>query len=375
MALASSPDLRNFLAALAETDRPAVMAALEPIGEAGERIAQFDKLPSWAKEGGSHSQLAKDHADSPFFGAAFVMANNADLTLMTLLKDAWREMGGPDKAPGLEGSLPNEKEEEGEHLDPLVDTGAMDRDRGRKFHETRDIAERVRKTGHADELPGALLTGLIDKLVPLVTAAEADAARYPVARTLARKIRELIATLQGGPSARLLEATVPRPARVDRARARRRRLGRPAHDRRRRGPARRRGRPRDRQLAGRAGRQGRRRPDEHEDHDPAQRSEAHYNRQVTGLAAQRGELGMELDRGARTATSADDAVAAARTTPDKLYAEVDRIINHPFESTWWRAPMKTWLEAAQARGLAVDPRPQPRPDPLALIRRAPRPAS
>ena len=202
----------------------------------------------------------------------------------------------------------------------------------------------MRKTGHADELPGALLNDLIDKLVPLVTAAESDAARYPVARTLARRIRELVATLQEGPSARLLEArchdlhewieheldadvsaglrtTADTVARlVDEA----------AHA----------------IVSWRAARDGKEEEaDEHEDHDPAQRSEAHYNRQVTGLRAQRGSVGLELDRGAQTATSADDAVAAARTTPDKLYAEVDRIINHPFESTWWRAPMKTWLEA------------------------------
>ncbi len=36
-------------------------------------------------------------------------------------------------------------------------------------------------------------------------------------------------------------------------------------------------------------------------------------------------------------------MAAARTTPEKLEAEVDRIINHPYETTWWRPTLAAWL--------------------------------
>ncbi len=206
VALASSPELKSFLSSLAEYDRPVVLAALDPVNEAGERIAQFDKLPDWAKAGGSHSQMAKDHADSPFFGAAFLMANEADRTIMDLLTKAWQELGSTGPAPGLEGPLPNEEEEEGEHLDPLIDTEAMDRERGRSFHETRDMAERVRKTGHADVLPSALIDDLIKQLGELAEAARKDAARFPGGRALSRKIDDLVTVLRGTPSAHLVES-------------------------------------------------------------------------------------------------------------------------------------------------------------------------
>ncbi|HET8621115.1 MAG TPA: hypothetical protein VFM27_19245, partial [Acidimicrobiales bacterium] len=88
-------------------------------------------------------------------------------------------------------------------------------------------------------------------------------------------------------------------------------------------------------------------PDEahvHESHDPGQRTEAHYDRQVEALQDQRAGLGMGLDTGARTATAADRAVDRARSTQERLEAEVDRIIDHPFESMWWRADLASWLK-------------------------------
>lgn len=345
VALANSPDLRNFLATLAETDRPAVRAAIESMEDAGQRIQQFGNLPPWAKEGASHSQLAKDHADSPFFGAAFTMANNADRRLMALLAQGWREMGQPERAPGLEGSLPNEQEEEGEHLDPLIDTAAMDRQRGRDFHETRDMGKRILDTGHADVLPSALIAEVARALGAEYDALHEDAARYPVARTLSRKLKDLIDTLRGTPSGRLVEAkclaleqwiaanidtksaSVLRTAAatvaglLDRLEHLIAELGDKEDE------------PHEAHV--------------HESHDPAQRSEAHYDRQVRALQDQRAGLGMRLDTGARTATAADRAVDAAGSTQEKLDAEVDRIIDHPFESMWWRADLASWLKDHQ----------------------------
>ena len=285
----------------------------------------------------------------PGVGAAFNMANTADRTLMGLLAEAWREMGEPERAPGLEGSLPDEQEDEGEHLDPLVDTQAMDRQRGRDFHETRAMATRILETGHADELPSALLGELAEALAAQYEAAHRDAARYPVARTLSRKLRELVATLQAQPSARLVEASGVAVAHwvqdnVDELTAAGLRTVADA-------------------VAGLLDRlehvvaeatapedeHGERHEDqhEHESHDPAQRSEAHYERQVKALREQRAGVGRPLDRGARTATDADRAVERARTTHEKLNAEVDRIINHPFESTWWRGELAGWLQVHQ----------------------------
>jgi hypothetical protein len=345
VALASSPELKSFLSSLAEYDRPVVLAALDPVNEAGERIAQFDKLPDWAKAGGSHSQMAKDHADSPFFGAAFLMANEADRTIMDLLTKAWQELGSTGPAPGLEGPLPNEEEEEGEHLDPLIDTEAMDRERGRSFHETRDMAERVRKTGHADVLPSALVDDLVKQLGDLAEAARKDAARFPGGRALGRKIDDLVTVLRGSPSAHLVESacaslkawidkefdkpfdkgldtTVSDAQRaiadnvarlVDAAAHQIAQLGDPETDH------------------------------EHAAHDSGQRSDAHYNEQLAMLAEQRSSVRLPAGHGALAATAADRAVAAARTTPEKLEAEVDRIINHPYETTWWRSTLAVWL--------------------------------
>jgi hypothetical protein len=265
------------------------------------------------------------------------MANEADRTIMGLLTQAWRELGSTGPAPGLEGTLPNEEEEEGEHLDPLIDTEAMDRERGRSFHETRDMAGRIRETGHADELPSKLIDDLVKQLGDLADGARKDAARFPGGRKLARKIEDLITTLRGNPSAHLAESacaslkswidqhldeTLSGAQRaiagtvaglVDAAAHEIAQLGEPETE------------------------------GEHAAHDPAQRSDAHYNEQLAMLARQRGTVGLPLGRGARAATAADRAVAAARSTPEKLEAEVDRIINHPYETTWWRSTLAGWL--------------------------------
>jgi hypothetical protein len=273
------------------------------------------------------------------------MANNADRRLMALLAQGWREMGQPERAPGLEGSLPNEQEEEGEHLDPLIDTAAMDRQRGRDFHETRDMGKRILDTGHADVLPSALIAEVARALGAEYDALHEDAARYPVARTLSRKLKDLIDTLRGTPSGRLVEAkclaleqwiaanidtksaSVLRTAAatvaglLDRLEHLIAELGDKEDE------------PHEAHV--------------HESHDPAQRSEAHYDRQVRALQDQRAGLGMRLDTGARTATAADRAVDRAGSTQEKLDAEVDRIIDHPFESMWWRADLASWLKDHQ----------------------------
>jgi hypothetical protein len=344
VALASSPELKAFLSSLADYDRPVVLAALDPVNDAGERIAQFERLPDWAQAGGSHSQMAKDHADSPFFGAAFLMANEADRKILRLLSQAWQERGSTGPAPGLEGNLPNEEEEEGEHLDPLIDAEAMDRERGRSFHETRDMADRVRRTGHADELPSELIDDLVKQLRDLAEGARKDAARFPGGRALARKIEELITVLRGTPSARLVEASCLRLKEwidhdLDETLSDGQRLiadnvsqvvDAAAHL-----IAELKARLRDEPET----------DEEHAAHDSTQRSDAHYQEQVDMLAQQRDTIRAPTGRGARAATAADRAVAAARTTPKKLEAEVDRIINHPYETVWWRTTLATWLNA------------------------------
>jgi hypothetical protein len=346
-ALASSPELRDLLAGLAEADRATVLAAVDPLRDAAERVAQFERLPDWARATGSHSQLAKDHADSPFFGAAFLMAHTADATLLDLLRRAWEGRGDAGPGEGRDGAIVAEEEDPGEHLDPLVDTRAMDRERDRAFVEARDTGERVLTTGHADVLPSDALLGVADGLEAVVVAARAEADRFPVVRGFAARVDELVATLRRQPSARVVtEAAGRLRTWVDQhlddlvAAGLRRTVD---------------------TLAGLLGRLGDLAApttghdddhhdgaghDHHDDHGhPPGRTEAATAEQIAMLDAHRGTVHLADGRLARPGpTALDRRVAAAAGVEARLYAEVDRIVTHPYESTWWREPLRAWAE-------------------------------
>ena len=69
------------------------------------------------------------------------------------------------------------------------------------------MAGRILRTGHADELPSELIDEMVRALGASYDALHEDAARYPVGRTLSRKLQDLIATLRSEPSGRLVETT------------------------------------------------------------------------------------------------------------------------------------------------------------------------
>jgi hypothetical protein len=340
-AVAASPELRDLLAGLAVADRATVLAAVDPVRDASERVAQFENLPDWAKPTGSHSQLAKDHADSPFFGAAFLMAHTADTTLLGLLRDAWSDRGETGRDDGIVA----EEEEPGEHLDPLIDTRAMDRERDRAFVETREMGDRVLETGHADVLPSDALLGVADGLTGVARSAREEADRFPVVRQLAERIDELVATVRQQPSARLVETSAGRlrawidehldalvtaglNRTVDTLSALLARLGPHAdhdHD--------------DDHGA----------HQDHDDHDHGDqgggRTESFTAEQIAMLDARRGTVRLADGPRARPGpTALDRRVAATAGTEARLYAEVDRIITHPYETTWWREPLRAWAE-------------------------------
>lgn len=58
-----------------------------------EHLRAMIMLPEWAQAGPSHSQIAKDHADSPFFGLAATLAGHADQRLRDLLVAVWTAEG------------------------------------------------------------------------------------------------------------------------------------------------------------------------------------------------------------------------------------------------------------------------------------------
>jgi hypothetical protein len=344
-AVASSPQLRDLLAGLAEADRATVLAAVDPVRDASERIAQFENLPDWARGTGSHSQLAKDHADSPFFGAAFKMAHTADTTLLGLLRDAWAARG----ETGRDGEIVAEEEDPGEHLDPLIDTRAMDRERDRAFVETREMGDRVLETGHAEVQPSAALLGVADGLAEVARSARTEADRFPVVRHLAERVDELVASVRQQPDVRRAEAGAARlrawvkehlddlvtaglNRTVDTLTGLLDQLTTPP------GAA-----DADHADAEHAehGEHG-----EHGEHDDGVRdTESFTADQIRMLAAHRGTV--RLAGGPLAApgpTALDRRVAATADVEARLYAEVDRIINHPYETTWWREPLLEWAE-------------------------------
>jgi len=362
-AVASSPELRDLLAGLAAADRGTVLAAVDPVRDASERIAQFENMPDWAKPTGSHSQLAKDHADSPFFGAAFKMAHTADATLLGLLRDAWTARG----ETGRDDAIVAEEEDPGEHLDPLIDTRAMDRERDRGFVEIREMGDRVLATGHAEVQPADALLGVADGLAEVARSARTEADRFPVVRQLAERIDELVAGVRQQPDVQRAEAaaaqlrawvqehlddlvTAGLNRTVDTLSG--------LLD----------------QLSGSAGHadahddahddaHGQGHGQGHDDHGPdtghgpghadhdhdqgpgARDTESYTADQIRMLNARRGTVRLADGRlAAPGPTALDRRVAATADVEARLYAEVDRIINHPYETTWWREPLLAWAE-------------------------------
>ncbi len=58
-----------------------------------ERLRQMIQSPEYIRQGPSHSQIAKDHADSPFFGTAAIFAGLAIRTLRDKMTAIWNEEG------------------------------------------------------------------------------------------------------------------------------------------------------------------------------------------------------------------------------------------------------------------------------------------
>jgi hypothetical protein len=73
-----------------------------------EHLSAMIQTPEWAQEGPSHSQIAKDHADSPFFGTAAALAMHADTHLRDLLVAVWSAEGRNATDPALAASYEGE---------------------------------------------------------------------------------------------------------------------------------------------------------------------------------------------------------------------------------------------------------------------------
>jgi hypothetical protein len=152
------------------------------------QLQQISNVPDWARAGASHSQMAKDHATSPFFGLAFAVANAADNTITEWMKKTW---GNTGPAPGLEGDFGEKEMVKDPKTGKMVQQQKVDED-GRpvlkdeeglsdwekearkKFLETRAEGDATIEQGVApEEKIGPALIGIADRLVKLVQA-------YPV---------------------------------------------------------------------------------------------------------------------------------------------------------------------------------------------------
>lgn len=65
--------------------------------EQREHLVNMLSVPSWVREGPSHSQIAKDHEDSPFFGSAATLAAAADKRVRDCLIAVWGAEGSQDQ--------------------------------------------------------------------------------------------------------------------------------------------------------------------------------------------------------------------------------------------------------------------------------------
>lgn len=326
--IAGDPALKDMLAGLDEKTRTSM-----------ERIRQLESVPEWVRASASHSQLAKDHPDSPFFGAAFVVANAADVKMMTLMRRAWAERGyaGPTKA--LAGGYARTEESETGDYNPIIDPHAAEAHRQNRFLETRDKATYILEHGIGEP---QLIEDLRKALEQLVEVQKARPLVGPLARGLIDTIRHHPDT----------------PAVLDYAERLRNELAPWLEQQELERQV---GRAEDR--AGRAGEAAVRRvlrlldsikaSFHHEGHergsDPEHahgpRTEAHFVSQIDTLnrwrGPDRGLVGphVEGDRGL------DARVAKARTVEDTLFAEIDRIFAHPYDSTWWHEILRNWARA------------------------------
>lgn len=398
----AKPDLADLLESMHGADKNALMGVTGDLSETAERIKQLDNLPDWAKAGASHSQLAKDHADSPMFGLAFKLANDADSRIIGLVKRYWDEHRQKGPAPDLAGGFTKTPPKEDE-FELGIDKDAMDKDRQNNFLKRRDEAEGILALGHGEKLPGKELVEVGRKLWDIQVAVAKDVP------AVGKALDELVALLNKNSTGELIlkQATVVRhlakqyletkadkdlqtqldkiPPAVDSIRAllAKRTEGHchgaetadehmnhqgmcgsneppekhEAHagvcepgesvdkHRKHAGTA-----CKGETLSEHKAHAGAPCPGEtdeqhlrHAHKDDASRTEAHFNEQIGMLDKHRGKG--KREEISSKASAADERVAAAKSTKDKLDATIDQIFGHPYDTTWWHAPVQSYIKA------------------------------
>ncbi len=387
IAYLDSPGFRSLLHDLSRTDEGALRQLREDI----TRVQQIDDVPPWAQAGASHSQIAKDHASSPFFPLAAALAHRADSTVMGLLRDAWAAGGRAAPAPGLESNF-----DAPPGGGPAPGVSEADAERRRKFLDTRAMGAATLALGQAEELvPGRALRRIAERLEHLLHERnESDERRHrhppaggdPVANALRplieacrvperpERLRQVVVSTRtaldavhdGWTTAVRLDRSLDDVLRVvgqmtDACRAEET------------GP----------EHAGHVGMHtegetaeqheahaGRCEPGEsteqhqahqgdlcapgesaeqHAEHDPA-RTEVYQQRQLTTLRGLRGAGGQraEIDGQFMTAgqvAERERSIAGTADARQRLHLEIDHLFGHPYDSTWWRPTVIEWCNS------------------------------
>jgi hypothetical protein len=360
---------------------------MEKVGDQTQQLKQLGNVPEWARAGASHSQTAKDHAGSPFFGVAFKVANQADTMLMESMKKAWAEANpawaNPDEK--LDGNY-GEKDADGKQVfDPPKEPGGKPRPKlkdeeglsewekqaRRKFIENRVMGEDTARDGVApDESLGKSLTGMADKLVKVI---EAYPVLGPMFDELIRKIRadeeahEIVEELEKAAAAfneyansgKLDDDAIDE---VDNLIA----MGRWALKHKKDDHS---------EHSEHEGTEDHGDHKDHEDHDEhggLEGQKTHNQEQIDLLDKYRaaGGTNWKDHKAKRTGTGEDGkpiysgvmvdslnervkvgqnapldkAAEGAKTAQERFRADVDRIFGHPYDSNWWVETVQKWAK-------------------------------
>jgi hypothetical protein len=135
---------------------PAETLKKEKLEQAKERVSTLEATPTAVVAGPSHSQIAKDHPSSPFFGLAFTLAVDADRRLKDRLFEAWEERhkGAAHKpvqfpAPPEEEGAQTLHQEHQHRVEKVLHRGQTIVAQGREFREEAyDIAAMRKETAN-----------------------------------------------------------------------------------------------------------------------------------------------------------------------------------------------------------------------------------
>ena len=112
-----------------------------------EHLKGMILLPEWAQKGPSHSQIGKDHADSPFYGAVIALAAHADRRIRDLLIAVWQGEGKNTQQADLAKDYGSEIPEDirrklaDPNLDPK-ERAALERKAQKAAYDYKDIKRR-----------------------------------------------------------------------------------------------------------------------------------------------------------------------------------------------------------------------------------------